>query len=227
MTDDILASRFTLSAGLKARFQRAENKGTTQVQANMHRVGVTPQVTAKVLDDGLPPAPQYYLIVGDDLARAYYPFEQTGFSVQNPSRAYDAVTAGNYGIYHETVTHIDGPIAVQAPATDRAIRTVLNDSAVLPSPIDPGPGSWEMWVRTSETVGAPTVVGYIIGVDPAVSFKMTLNTNGTTTFGVYDDTDALQYQDSHPDVINDGQWHHVVAVDTGSAVVVYVDGSAT
>jgi hypothetical protein len=216
---------FPISEGAKARFKRAENASNSAMQVNMHRRGQVPPITSATTNE-TPIPPQYYLVVGDDGARMYAPFEET-----TGDRAYDAAVLANYGAYHASVVHIAGPIYVQPPASDHAIRTTVANSVVIGSPIGPGPGTVEVWIRTSETVGSPTVIGYVISdasnPDPETATKFTLNVDGTLTVGVYDDTDTLQYDDDHPAVVNDGDWHILDVVDTGVIVTLYVDGSVT
>lgn len=225
-----LYESFVMSSDLKARFKRAENKSNTQMSVQMHSRAAIPPVTYAT-NSTATPAPQYAVVVGNDAARALYLFEEVAFEEVDPTRAYDAITFANYGLYDDSVEHIAGPIVYEPPAIDRAIRTTVEDSVLAPSPVAVRPGSFEFWVRTSEVVGSPTVIASILNgpdsVDPDTALKITLNTDGTLTASAHDDTDALLYDDDHPVVVNDGDWHHIVAVDSGSAMSLYVDGALT
>lgn len=225
MTGQSIIPNFATSDRLKERFKRAENASNTAMQVNMHRRGQVPPVTAAT--NNTVPAPEsYFLLVATDGAAMYLPFEES-----TGGRAYDAVAANHWGFYDASVVHMDGPIVPVPPATDHSIRTTVDHSVVVGSPIPVGPGTWEIWVRTSETVGTPTTIGYL-STDPEDPLAMSktrlaLNADGTLTAGHYDATDTLLYSDTNPTVANTGVWHHVAAVDSGTVMLLYVDGSLT
>lgn len=225
MTGQSIVPNFVLSQGAKDRLKRGENASATAVMVNMHARGKTPPITSATLDTSAE-VERYPLVVGADGAKMYVPFEETsGLTV------YDAVTLANTGLYDSSVVHIAGPVVLQLPALDHAITTTVDDSVVIGSPIPVGPGTWEIWVRTSEVVGSPTVIGHLTtdpgSADPVITDKITLNADGTLTAGRYDAADALQYSDGHPTAVNDGDWHHIAAVDSDTTMLLYVDGSLT
>lgn len=213
------------SEALKAKFRSGDQRATVDIRLGMH--GGEPPVTWKTTN--VDPVPSSYPIsVGEDGAAAYFPFEET-----TGTQAFDAVTAANYGTYAPSAVHIVGEIQNELPFTANAISTTVADSVVAGSPILPGPGSLEFWMRTVEVVGVTTVIGYLTtNLDaatppPVTTTKISLTPTGTIAVAVHDAADALLYSDFHPTAVNDGAWHHIVAVDTGSAITVYRDGSTT
>jgi hypothetical protein len=80
--------------------------------------------------------------------------------------------------------------------------------------------SVEVWVRFT-SAGQHTIIGCDAGVAPT-----------TDTYGVFSGGKIYQYNgsagiQSTGQSYNDGQWHHVVFVNTGTALSIYVDGGVT
>lgn len=81
------------------------------------------------------------------------------------------------------------------------------------------------WIKTSAAAN-----GVIIQQRDAAGFngqyRFRVNSNGTLNFMVYGDS-AFQFDFSTTQTVNDGNWHHVVAVRDGNAGSIYIDGNPT
>ncbi len=81
------------------------------------------------------------------------------------------------------------------------------------------------WIKTTATTN-----GVIIQQRDAAGFngqyRFSANTNGTLKFMVYGDS-AYQFDFATTQTINDGNWHHVVAVRDGTVGSIYIDGNPT
>ena len=81
------------------------------------------------------------------------------------------------------------------------------------------------WIKTSAVVN-----GVIIQQRDTAGFngqyRFRVNNNGTLQFMVYGDS-AYQFDFATTQAINDGNWHHVVAVRDGNAGSIYIDGNST
>jgi hypothetical protein len=85
----------------------------------------------------------------------------------------------------------------------------------------------ELWFRTASTAGAKTLVNHryaTLGGALAAGYEIIMNTAGTITYGIRDDA-AAGYDDSVTSTLDfdDGLWHHLVAVNTDTALCLYVD----
>ena len=81
------------------------------------------------------------------------------------------------------------------------------------------------WIKTSATTN-----GVIIQQRDTAGFngqyRFRVNNNGTLQFMVYGDS-AYQFDFATPQAINDGNWHHVIAVRDGGVGNIYIDGNTT
>jgi len=81
------------------------------------------------------------------------------------------------------------------------------------------------WIKTSATTN-----GVIIQQRDTAGFngqyRFRVNNNGTLQFMIYGDS-AYQFDFATTQAINDGNWHHVVAVRDGNAGSIYIDGNST
>ncbi|MCX6926772.1 MAG: LamG domain-containing protein [Verrucomicrobia bacterium] len=83
----------------------------------------------------------------------------------------------------------------------------------------------EAWINTTSTA-----IGYILqqrsSASTAGEYMFFANADGTLHFSVYNG--SYQFDLSTPvagKLVNDGQWHHVVAVRSGATGVIYIDGT--
>ncbi|AQT69076.1 Laminin G domain protein [Anaerohalosphaera lusitana] len=77
------------------------------------------------------------------------------------------------------------------------------------------------WVKTSSAT-AQTVVQQRVGGYNG-EYVLNINSNGTVNFMIYGDN-AYQFNFSTYDTVNDGQWHHLVAVRDGRYGFIFIDG---
>lgn len=145
--------------------------------------------------------------------------------------AADASGSGNGGVYMNAPSYRATPSAVAGSAALSLNGTneyVYSDR--LHHYTSPTPYSVETWFRTTSTSGG-RIVGYgnNIGTErghtSSISDKLVYLTNdGRLAFGV-------QSGNSRPTITsagsyNDGDWHHAVATQGPSGMVLYVDGEA-
>jgi hypothetical protein len=189
------------------------NFGSAQSQTNYLQVSVPSAYVAAVLKD----APQ-------DL----WPLNET-----NPPTAYD-YWSGNNGIQNGGLTlGVPGPVPpadAGFAAGNLAYGFDGNDTYV-----DCGTGpalsgttdfALEAWVNTTSTAyGMVLQQRYQQGYNGEYEFGV--NADGTLSFMIYGGG-GYQFSFNSTNtalLVNDGNWHHVVAVRSGTSGLLYVDGS--
>jgi len=176
-------------------------------------------------------APNLYAhIIGADAPGAWWPLSET-----NGSIAYDYSGAGNNGTQNGTLTPgSPGPQAPGDAGFGTATLAYLFDGSSGYVDCGTGPSlsgttdfSVEAWINTQNTTeGAIVQQRYSAGYNG--EFELDASADGTVYFMVYG---GSAYQCSfnsttNSPLVNDGNWHYVAAVRSGSNCVIYIDGLA-
>ena len=161
--------------------------------------GVASEYVTAILADG----PQLYYPLGDtpqDWAGANPPTFGSGVSAQMPG--------------------------IQNSSTGHSSFNGASDGRVSSSrPISAGQEfSTELWFRTTSSRGGK-LIGYgnsHTGTSSSYDRHVYMSDNGRLIFGVY--PEGVRTVESTPGY-NDGQWHHVVAMQGTSGMALYIDGA--
>ncbi|GHB19559.1 DNRLRE domain-containing protein [Streptomyces clavifer] len=163
-----------------------------------------------------------------DGADLYWRYDESGGAF-----AADASDSGNGGVYANAPSYRATPSAVAGSA---ALSLNGTDEYVYSDRLhhytSPTPYSVETWFRTTSTAGGRIVgfgnnIGTARGHTSSVSDKLVyLTSNGRLAFGVQTGSSSARPTVTTTDTYNDGDWHHVVATQGPSGMVLYVDGAA-
>jgi hypothetical protein len=137
--------------------------------------------------------------------------------------------------FRDTAPSIDGTITDERPGVG-ASRTLqphrcydfdgLNDhvdTGVVLSTSRAGGRTFSLWLRYSGTpVRGERVLSNIIDDANAHGYEIWINQNGNIAF-LLSTTSGSDSDESGP-ILNDDQWHHVVVIDDGSGLDLWVDG---
>ncbi|MET8174066.1 DNRLRE domain-containing protein [Streptomyces clavifer] len=163
-----------------------------------------------------------------DGADLYWRYDESGGAF-----ASDASDSGNGGVYANAPSYRATPSAVAGSA---ALSLNGTDEYVYSDRLhrytSPTPYSVETWFRTTSTAGGRIVgfgnnIGTARGHTSSVSDKLVyLTSNGRLAFGVQSGSGSTRPTVTTTDTYNDGDWHHVVATQGPSGMVLYVDGAS-
>lgn len=86
-----------------------------------------------------------------------------------------------------------------------------------------GPFSISVWVKTTSTTEG-RIYGQRDENNFAGTVRLSSNASGNVVFTVYD-TGSSQFTVTSTDLVNDGSWHHIVALRTETQAQLYIDGN--
>jgi PKD repeat protein len=165
------------------------------------------------------PADDYGKRVYDDDPTLYWRLNEAGGTV-----AADSGPLGNTGSYTGTVT---GGQAGAVAGTSNKAAAFQSPSAVYSDAVFANPITYseEIWFSTTTTVGGKLIgFGNVQqGQSNNYDRHVYLQDDGRLVFGTYTGQTNTVTSDA---AYNDGQWHHVVATQSGAGMVLYVDGVA-
>jgi autotransporter-associated beta strand protein len=196
--------------------------GTSSPSTTTHLTVVTPSLVGAAMTQDTP--------------LSFWPLNET-----SPSTAYD-YWSGNNGAQNGSLTlGATGPV----PPTDAGfnVGTTAYQFDGSSTYIDCGTNASlsgttdftvEAWINTTNATGSSTIIQQrsTSGYDGTANgyngeYEFQVNGNGTLYFMLYGGG-GYQFSFSSPRIsrrVNDGQWHHVAAVRSGSNGFIYVDGS--
>jgi len=127
------------------------------------------------------------------------------FSPFNPTEAWDASTNGGSGYFDGSGDYL----------------TVANNAALY---FDTGDFTIECWINTSATIAYQTIAS-VYGT-PTINngWYFSLNATGVGLYFSFCNGSTSSLLDAGSG-LNDGAWHHVAAVRTGTALSLYIDGA--
>ena len=178
------------------------------------------------------PPDSYTMQVALDGPSAYWPLNEAAAPT-----AYDYSSHGNDGMQNGGLT--PGGVGPRPPAfAGFSAGNAAYQFDGASSSVDCGTGpalsgttdfTLEAWINTAGPVYGYTNC-FILqqrGSGIAGEYMFYVNENGTLQFAVYNG--GYQFNFGSPSagkLVNDGHWHHVVAVRAGTSGVIYIDGSA-
>ena len=178
------------------------------------------------------PPDSYTMQVALDVPSAYWPLNEAAAPT-----AYDYSSHGNDGMQNGGLT--PGGVGPRPPAfAGFSAGNPAYQFDGASSFVDCGTGpalsgttdfTLEAWINTAGPVYGYTNC-FILqqrGSGIAGEYMFYVNENGTLQFAVYNG--GYQFNFGSPSagkLVNDGHWHHVVAVRAGTSGVIYIDGSA-
>ncbi|MET4136513.1 LamG-like jellyroll fold domain-containing protein, partial [Pseudarthrobacter sp. PvP090] len=133
--------------------------------------------------------------------------------LENPGTFYPGTTLGASGA-------IQG-LADSAAGFDGASGLVSTNTLIS----NPTVYSEELWFNTTTSNGGK-LIGFgneKSGLSSAYDRHVYMETSGQLTFGVYTGSPVMV---TSPGSYNDGKWHHLVATQSSSGMVLYVDGQS-
>jgi hypothetical protein len=216
-TDSAILTLTSLTAGIAAYSVTVTNAyGVAHSQTDYLTVVAAPNL--------------YAHIVGADAPGAWWPLNET-----NGSIAYDYSGAGNNGIQNGTIAF--GSPGPQAPSdagfgTSTLAYQFDGSSGFVSCGTGPSLSgttdfSVEAWINTlSSAEGAIVQQRYSAGYNG--EYELDVDADGTLYFMVYGG-DAYQCSFNSPTnstLVNDGNWHYVAAVRSGTNCLIYIDGLA-
>ncbi|MFD4689385.1 DNRLRE domain-containing protein [Streptomyces sp. NPDC058463] len=163
-----------------------------------------------------------------DGAGLYWRYDEAGGAF-----AADASPDDNSGVYMNAPTYRSAPSAVAGSAAlslNGVDEYVYSDR--LHRYTSPTPYSIETWFRTTSTTGGRIIgygsnIGTAQGQTSGISDKLLyLTDNGRLAFGVQSGNSSTRPTVTTAGTYNDGSWHHAVATQGPSGMVLYVDGAA-
>ncbi|MGW4229348.1 DNRLRE domain-containing protein [Streptomyces sp. NPDC004980] len=163
-----------------------------------------------------------------DGADLYWRYDEAGGAFA--ADASDSLNGGVYTnapSYRATPSAVAGSAALSLNGTDEYVY-----SDRLHHYTSPTPYSVETWFRTTSTSGGRIVgfgnnIGTARGHTSSISDKLVyLTSNGRLAFGVQTGSSSARPTVTTTGTYNDGDWHHVVATQGPSGMVLYVDGAA-
>ncbi|MFF4248813.1 DNRLRE domain-containing protein [Streptomyces sp. NPDC001822] len=184
--------------------------------------GLSPAATVTAASSASP----YQEKVLADGADLYWRYDEAGGAF-----AADTSASGDGGVYvnapgyRATPSAVAGSAALSLNGTDEYVY-----SDRLHHYTSPTPYSVETWFRTTSTTGGRIVgygnnIGTARGHTSSISDKLVYLTNdGRLAFGVQ--SGAARPTITSSASYNDGAWHHAVATQGPSGMVLYVDGAA-
>ncbi|MFD9543105.1 DNRLRE domain-containing protein [Streptomyces sp. NPDC060022] len=163
-----------------------------------------------------------------DGAGLYWRYDEAGGAF-----AADASADDNSGVYTNAPAYRSTPSAVAGSAAlslNGVDEYVYSDR--LHRYTSPTPYSIETWFRTTSTTGGRIIgygsnIGTAQGHTSSISDKLLyLTDNGRLAFGVQSGNSSTRPTITTTGTYNDGSWHHAVATQGPSGMVLYVDGAA-
>ena len=134
---------------------------------------------------------------GDVSVQAFSPFA--------PTAAYSAATVGGSGYFDGSGDYL----------------TVANNAALY---FGTGDFTIECWVRTSSTIAYQTIASVYGSPDANYGWYFALGSTGAGIYFVVGGGSSTSVLEAGSG-INDGAWHHVAAVRTGTTLSTYIDGA--
>ena len=161
-----------------------------------------------------------------DGADLYWRYDEAGGAfAADASAGEDGGVYMNAPSYRATPSAVEGSAALSLNGTDEYVYSDRLHHYTSPSPY-----SVETWFRTTSTRGGRIVghgnnIGTERGHTSSISDKLIyLTDDGRVAFGVQTGSTSARPTVTSADSYNDGTWHHAVATQGPSGMVLYVDG---
>ena len=141
----------------------------------------------------------------------------------------DLAGSTNLSLANDVTLGVAGASAANTGTAATVAGTNLSGSSTSVPEASTGQGSIEFWFKTAKTGGTLVAFGAATASTPTTNVRareLYLNGAGQLSFAVRKpDSDTVKPSIAEtPGSLADSKWHHVVAVQTGSALLLYIDG---
>lgn len=140
----------------------------------------------------------------------------------------DTVGGANLSTAAGVTREAPGAFRVDADTAARLDGSANAKASTSPTPLPAGPVSVEAWFRTSSTTGG-ALVGFDAQSDAGTTVtgdrQVYLTSTGRVAFGARAATGGAVDSATSETAYADGKWHQVVAVQSATGLVLFVDGA--
>ncbi|HSU34875.1 MAG TPA: LamG domain-containing protein, partial [Propionibacteriaceae bacterium] len=171
-----------------------------------------------------PPANQYPATIDADGADHQWRFNSPAGTTSEPDQAGPA----NLSLANDVTLGGAGASTLNTQTAATVAGTSLTGSSTAVPETQSGQGSIEFWFKTAKTGGTLVAFGAGDGVNTTANVRareLYLNGAGQLSFAVRRPDDTVKpFIAETAGSLADNQWHHVAAVQTNTALFLYIDG---
>jgi hypothetical protein len=171
-----------------------------------------------------PPPNAYAATIDADGADHQWRFNSPAGTTSEP----DLAGSANLSLANDVTLGGAGASVTNTGTSATLGGTNLSGSSTSPPETRSGQGSIEFWFRTAKTGGTLVAFGAADGVNTTANVRareLYLNGVGQLSFAVRRPNDTVKpFIAETGGSLADNQWHHVAAVQTNTALLLYIDG---